>query len=60
MVSGRFSKRYKKNDNFQIMFETFVEIIIKLFKQEIFFANLKLSGQDNSLYFFDKEEYWAL
>ena len=28
---------------------------MKLLKQEKFFANLKLSGQDNSLYYFDKE-----
>ena len=31
--------------------------IKKLLKQEILlFANLKLSGEDNSLYYFDKEE----
>ena len=28
---------------------------MKLLKQEKFFANLELSGQENSLYYFDKE-----
>ena len=51
-----FQRDIRKNDNFQIMFETFVDDNNKIIQTgNILFANLKLSGQDNSLYFFDKE-----
>ena len=50
-----FQRDIRKQDKFQIMYEIFLNeknIIIET--GEILFANLKLSGQDNSLYYFDK------
>ena len=35
------------------MYEIFLNEKMKLLKQEKFFSNLKLSGQDNNLYYFD-------
>ena len=38
------------------MYEVFIDENKKVIETgEILFANLKLSGQDNSLYYFDKE-----
>jgi murein DD-endopeptidase MepM/ murein hydrolase activator NlpD len=51
-----FQRDIRKKDKFQIMFEVFIDENKKIIETgEILFANLKLSGQDNSLYFFDKE-----
>ncbi len=51
-----FQRDIRTNDKFQIMYEVFLDENKKLIETgEIVFANLKLSGQDNSLYYFDKE-----
>ncbi|WP_435163184.1 peptidoglycan DD-metalloendopeptidase family protein [Candidatus Pelagibacter bacterium nBUS_25] len=51
-----FQRDIRKEDIFQIMYEVFVDENNKIVESgEILFANLKLSGQDNSLYYFDKE-----
>ncbi len=51
-----FQRDIRKQDKFQIMYEVFFNEKKELVETgEILFANLKLSGQDNSLYYFDKE-----
>jgi murein DD-endopeptidase MepM/ murein hydrolase activator NlpD len=51
-----FQRDIRKNDKFQIMYEVFVDEDKKIIETgEILFANLILSGEDNSLYFFNKE-----
>jgi murein DD-endopeptidase MepM/ murein hydrolase activator NlpD len=51
-----FQRDIKKRDSFQIMYEVFTDDNGKVIETgNIIFANLKLSGQDNSLYYFDKE-----
>ena len=51
-----FQRDIRKNDKFQIMYEIFVNEKKEIIETgEILFANLKLSGQDNSLYYFDEE-----
>ena len=51
-----FQRDVRKEDIFQIMYEVFVDKDKKIIQTgEILFANLKLSGQDNSLYYFDKK-----
>jgi murein DD-endopeptidase MepM/ murein hydrolase activator NlpD len=51
-----FQRDIRKGDKFQIMYEVFVDNQDKIIQTgEILFANLKLSGQDNSLYYFDKK-----
>ena len=51
-----FQRDIKKKDRFQIMYEIFVDEKGRAIESgNILFANLKLSGEDNSLYFFDKE-----
>ena len=51
-----FQRDIRKNDKFQIMYETYIDDNKKIIETgNILFANLKLSGQDNTLYFFDKE-----
>ncbi len=51
-----FQRDIKKQDKFQIMFEIFLNEKNEIIETgEILFANLKLSGKDNSLYYFDKE-----
>ncbi len=51
-----FQRDIRKEDKFQIMYEVFIDKNKKVIETgEILFANLKLSGQDNSLYYFDKE-----
>ena len=51
-----FQRDIRKEDKFQIMYEIFIDKNDKIIETgEILFANLKLSGQDNSLYYFDKK-----
>ena len=50
-----FQRDIKKEDKFQIMYEVFIGKNKKVIETgEILFANLKLSGQDYSLYYFDE------
>ena len=52
-----FQRDIRKKDTFQIMYEVFIDKNKNIIETgEILFANLKLSGQDNSLYYFDKED----
>ena len=52
-----FQRDIRKGDKFQIMYEIFIDNKDKIIQTgEILFANLKLSGQDNSLYYFDKKD----
>ena len=49
-----FQRDIRKQDKFQIMYEIFINEKNEIIETgEILFANLKLSGQDNSLYYFD-------
>ena len=51
-----FQRDIKKKDSFQIMYEVFENDDGKIIETgNILFANLKLSGQNNSLYYFDKK-----
>ena len=51
-----FQRDIRKQDKFQIMYEVFLNEKKEIVESgQIFFANLKLSGQDNRLYYFDKE-----
>ena len=51
-----FQRDIRKKDKFQIMYEIFLDEKKEIVETgEILFANLELSGQDNSLYHFDKE-----
>jgi len=51
-----FQRDIRKNDNFQIMYEVFEDEDGKVFETgNVIFANLVLSGADNSLYYFDKK-----
>ena len=51
-----FQRDIRKNDNFQIMYEVFEDDNGKVFETgNIVFANLKLSGINNSLYYFGKK-----
>ena len=51
-----FQRDVRKKDKFQIMYELFLNEKNEIVETgEILYANLKLSGQDNSLYFFDNE-----
>ena len=51
-----FQRDIRKRDKFQIMYEIFFNEQNEIVETgEILFANLKLSGQNNSLYYFDKE-----
>ena len=53
-----FQRDIRKEDKFQILYEVFIDENKKIIETgEILFANLKLSGQDNSLYYFDKENF---
>ena len=52
-----FQRDIRKNDNFQIMYEVFEDDNGKVFETgNIIFADLKLSGINNSLYYFDKKK----
>ena len=49
-----FQRDVRKKDKFQIMYEVFLNEKKEIIETgEILFANLKLSGQENSLYYFD-------
>jgi len=51
-----FQRDIRKNDNFQIMYEVFEDDNGKIFETgNILYADLKLSGVNNSLYYFDKQ-----
>ena len=51
-----FQRDIRKKDRFQIMYEVFIDENNKIIETgNILFANLILSGEDNSLYYFDKE-----
>ena len=51
-----FQRDIRKNDNFKIMYEVFKDKNGKVFETgNILFADLKLSGINNSLYYFDKK-----
>ena len=52
-----FQRDIRKLDKFQIMYEILTDKDNKVTETgNILFANLKLSGQDNSLYYFDKKK----
>ncbi len=52
-----FQRDIRKKDSFQIMFEVFLDDKKKIIETgNILYANLKLSGADNSLYYFDSKE----
>jgi len=51
-----FQRDIRKNDNFQIMYEMFEDDDGKVFETgNIIFADLKLSGKNNALYYFEKK-----
>ena len=51
-----FQRDIRKRDSFQIMYEVFLDDKKKIIETgNILYANLKLSGQDNSLYYFDSK-----
>ena len=51
-----FQRDIRKRDSFQIMYEVFVDENAKVVESgNILFANLKLSGESNSLYYYDKK-----
>ena len=53
-----FQRDIRRQDKFQIMYEVFIDENKNVIETgEILFANLKLSGQDNSLYFFKETGY---
>jgi len=50
-----FQRDIRKNDNFQIMYEVFADDDGEVFETgNIIFADLKLSGKSNTLYYFEK------
>ena len=52
-----FQRDIRKNDNFQIMYEVFEDDDGRVFETgNIIFADLKLSGKNNALYYFEKKE----
>ena len=51
-----FQRDIRQKDKFHVMYEIFLNEKKEIVETgEILFANLKLNGQDNSLYYFDKE-----
>ncbi len=51
-----FQRDIRKQDSFQMMYEVFVDDNGRIIEEgNIIFANLKLSGENNSLYYFDKK-----
>ena len=51
-----FQRDIRKNDNFKIMYEIFIDENDKVFETgNILYADLKLSGINNSLYYFEKK-----
>ena len=52
-----FQRDIRKKDSFQILYEVFVDDNGKILENgNIIFANLKLTGKNNKLYFFDKKD----
>ena len=52
-----FQRDIRKRDRFQIMYEVFINENKKIIETgDIIFANLILSGEDNSLYYFDDKK----
>ena len=52
-----FQRDIRKKDSFQILYEVFIDDNGKIIENgNIIFANLKLTGQNNELYFFDKKD----
>ena len=52
-----FQRDIRKKDSFQIMYEIFSDDKKNVIETgNILYANLKLSGEDNSLYYFDSKE----
>ena len=55
-----FQRDIRKRDKFQIMYEIFIDDNGKIIETgEILYANLKLSGQDNILYYFDSKKNYG-
>ncbi len=53
-----FQRDVRKRDSFQIMYEIFLDDKKNVIETgNILYANLKLSGVDNSLYYFDSKNY---
>ncbi len=53
-----FQRDIRKNDSFQIVYETFVDESGEIFENgKIIYANLILRGQYNQLYYFRKKNY---
>ena len=53
-----FQRDIRKRDKFQIMYEAYVDENKRLIETgNILFANLILSGEDNSLFYFDEENH---
>ena len=51
-----FQRDIRKRDSFQVMYEVFVDDNKKIIETgNILYANLILSGENNSLYYFDKD-----
>ena len=51
-----FQRDIRKQDSFQIMYEVFLDDKKRIIETgNILYANLKLSGEDNSLYYFDSK-----
>ena len=51
-----FQRDVRKRDSFQIMYEVFLDDKKNVIETgNILYANLKLSGEDNSLYYFDSK-----
>ncbi len=52
-----FQRDIRKKDSFQIMYEVFLDDKQNIIETgNILYANLKLSGEDNSLYYFDSKK----
>ena len=52
-----FQRDIRKKDRFQILYEVFVDDNGKILENgNIIFANLRLTGENNELYFFDKKD----
>jgi len=52
-----FQRDVRKRDSFQIMYEVFLDDKKNIIETgNILYANLKLSGEDNSLYYFDSKK----
>ena len=51
-----FQRDIRKKDKFQVMYEVFIDEKKKIIESgNILFANLILNGEENSLYYFDKQ-----